>query len=95
MTAYPPEDVFARVPELAAQPDPVLLHLDRLLEGDALFQAVWAELVRRYRLKVAECAAAKGPGRQNHGQNADSPFFGSSEQFRYLFFGDKIRRKAS
>jgi len=50
VTAYPPEDVFTRVPELAAQTDPVLLQLDRLLEDDALFQAVWADLVRRYRL---------------------------------------------
>jgi len=29
---YTPEDVFARVPELASQTDPVLRHLDRLLE---------------------------------------------------------------
>jgi IS5 family transposase len=47
---YPPEDVFARVPELAAQTDPALLQLDRLLEDDLLFQRVRADLLRRYRL---------------------------------------------
>ena len=33
---YPPEDVFARVPELADQTDPVLVQLDRLLDDDRL-----------------------------------------------------------
>lgn len=47
---YPPEDVFARVPELADQTDPVLVQLDRLLEDDQLYQQVRADLVRRYRL---------------------------------------------
>jgi hypothetical protein len=47
---YPSEDVFARVPELADQADPVLMRLDRLLEDDLLFQRVRADLVRRYRL---------------------------------------------
>ena len=47
---YPAEDVFARVPELADQTDPVLVQLDRLLEDDLLFQRVRADLVRRYRL---------------------------------------------
>ncbi|MGH3266713.1 MAG: transposase, partial [Trebonia sp.] len=45
---YDPEDVFARVPELAGQSDPVLRQLDRLLEDDALFQAARADLARRY-----------------------------------------------
>jgi IS5 family transposase len=31
---YPVEDVFARVPELADQSDPVLVQLDRLLDDD-------------------------------------------------------------
>lgn len=31
---YPSEDVFARVPEVAAQTDPVLKHLDKLLDDD-------------------------------------------------------------
>src|SRR5262249_2059908 len=47
---YEPEDVFARVPELAEQTDPVLEQLDRLLEVDALYQQVRAALARRYRL---------------------------------------------
>jgi IS5 family transposase len=47
---YPAEDVFARVPELADQTDPVLVQLDRLLEDDLLFQRVRADLVRRHRL---------------------------------------------
>src|SRR5215468_3411948 len=47
---YPAEDVFARVPELADQTDPVLVQLDRLLDDDQLYQQVRADLVRRYRL---------------------------------------------
>jgi IS5 family transposase len=47
---YPPEDVFARVPELADQTDPVLVQLDRLLEDDQLYQQVRADLAHRYRL---------------------------------------------
>jgi IS5 family transposase len=31
-----PEDVFARVPELARQTDPVLVQLDRLVDDDRL-----------------------------------------------------------
>lgn len=46
----PPEDVFARVPELATQTDPVLVQLDRLLDDDRLFTQVRADLVRRHRL---------------------------------------------
>ena len=47
---YPAEAVFARVPELENQTDPVLIKLDRLLEDDLLFQRVRADLVRRHRL---------------------------------------------
>jgi transposase, IS5 family len=47
---YPAEAMFARVPELENQTDPVLVKLDRLLEDDLLFQQVRADLVRRYRL---------------------------------------------
>jgi IS5 family transposase len=47
---YPAEDVFARVPELADQTDPVLVQLDRLLDDDRLFEQVRADLVRRFRL---------------------------------------------
>jgi IS5 family transposase len=45
---YPAEDVFARVPELAARTDPVLRALDPLLDDGPLFQQVKADLARRY-----------------------------------------------
>jgi IS5 family transposase len=45
---YPAEDVFARVPELAGQTDPVLRQLDPLLDDEPLYQVVRADLVRRY-----------------------------------------------
>jgi transposase, IS5 family len=38
------------VPELADQPDPVLVQLDRLLEDDQLYGLVRHDLARRYRL---------------------------------------------
>ncbi len=49
---YPPEDVFARVPELAGQTDPVLVELDRLLDDDQLYQQVHSDLGKRYRLTL-------------------------------------------
>jgi transposase, IS5 family len=48
MDRYPAEDVFARVPELAGQTDPVLRQLDPLLDDDPLYQLVRGDLVRRY-----------------------------------------------
>ncbi len=45
---YPVEDVFASVPEVAAQTDPVLQTLDPLLEDDQLYQGVRADLGKRY-----------------------------------------------
>src|SRR5260370_8403812 len=47
---YDAEDVFARVPELAEQTDPVLVQLDRLLDDDQLYAQVRGDLARRYRL---------------------------------------------
>jgi transposase, IS5 family len=47
---YPPEDVFARVPELADQTDPVLVALDHQLDDDQLYQQVRSDLAQRYRL---------------------------------------------
>jgi transposase, IS5 family len=47
---YPAEDVFARVPELANQTDPVLVQLDQLLTDDQLYQQVRGDLERRYPL---------------------------------------------
>ena len=49
---YEPEDVFARVPEVAAQTDPVLKALDRLLEDDQLYQQVRTDLGKRYRFTL-------------------------------------------
>lgn len=46
--SYPVEDVFARVPEVATQTDPVLKTLDSLLEDDQLYQAVRTDLGKRY-----------------------------------------------
>jgi IS5 family transposase len=51
--SYPVEDVFARVPEVAAQTDPVLKTLDTLLEDDQLYQVVRTDLGTRYRLTLA------------------------------------------
>jgi IS5 family transposase len=45
---HPYEDVFARVPELAGHTDPVLRHLDRLLDDDVLYAQVRADLAMRY-----------------------------------------------
>jgi transposase, IS5 family len=45
---YAEEDVFARVPQVAAQTDPVLKQLDVLLDDDLLFTHVKADLARRY-----------------------------------------------
>jgi IS5 family transposase len=44
---YPPVDLFALVPALALAFEPVLARLDALLDDDALFQAVRADLARR------------------------------------------------
>ncbi len=44
---YPAVDLFALVPALALGFEPVLAQLDRLLDDDAVFQAVKADLARR------------------------------------------------
>lgn len=49
---YPSEDVFARVPEVAAQTDPVLKQLDRLLDDDELYRQVRADMGKRYRFTM-------------------------------------------
>jgi transposase, IS5 family len=49
---YIPEDVFARVPELATQIDPVLCALDVLLEDDQLYQQVRNDLGKRFRFTL-------------------------------------------
>jgi transposase, IS5 family len=45
---YAREDVFARVPELAAQIDPVLRRLDILLDDDQLYQQVRTDFGKRH-----------------------------------------------
>jgi transposase, IS5 family len=49
---YDPEDVFARVPEVAQQTDPMLKTLDQLLEDDQLYKQVRTDLGKRYRLTL-------------------------------------------
>ena len=44
---YAPQDLFALVPKLQLALDPELAQLDQLLDDDALFQRVRADLVRR------------------------------------------------
>jgi len=46
------EDVFARVPELADQTDPVLVARDCLLDDEALSAQVRGDRARRYRLPL-------------------------------------------
>jgi IS5 family transposase len=45
---YEPMNLFAQIPQLGMQMDPVLAQLDRLLDHDAIFQAVKADLAQRY-----------------------------------------------
>src|SRR5215472_17064675 len=49
---YEPEDVFARVPELARQTDPVLVRLDQVLDDEELYHQVRSDLGHRYRLTL-------------------------------------------
>ena len=46
---YAREDVFAQVPELAEEIDPVLKKFDHLLDDDELYQQVRADFGKRYR----------------------------------------------
>jgi|SRR5579859_771513 len=50
---YDPVDIFARVPQLSQQIDPVLAHLDTLLDDDTLFQQAKTDLSHRYPLTLA------------------------------------------
>lgn len=45
---YEPIDLFALVPKLSLEMDPVLTQLDRLLDDDVVFQRVRADLAKRY-----------------------------------------------
>src|SRR5947207_1450379 len=44
---YDPVDLFTQIPKLCLQFEPVLVHLDRLLDDDLLFAQVKADLARR------------------------------------------------
>ena len=46
---YAREDVFAQVPKLAQEIDPVLRKLNGLLDDDELYQQVRADFGKRYR----------------------------------------------
>jgi hypothetical protein len=62
-----PEDVFARVPEVAQQTDPVLKRLDQRLSDDQLYQQVRTDLGKRYRYtRVAWTAFHAGGGVAAH-----------------------------
>jgi len=45
---YDPIDLFARLPTLSMQMDPILAQIDTLLADDTIFQAVKADLIRRF-----------------------------------------------
>jgi IS5 family transposase len=45
---YDPLNLFERIPRLGMQMDPLLAQIDHLLDQDAIFQAVKADLARRY-----------------------------------------------
>jgi len=47
-----PEEVCARVPDVAEQTNPILKELDRLLEDDQLYKQVRVDLGKRYRLTL-------------------------------------------
>src|SRR6266545_6561835 len=50
---YEPLDLFALVPQLQLAFEPELAALDALLDGDALFRAVKAEMARRARRSLS------------------------------------------
>src|SRR5215210_752793 len=45
---YEPMNLFERIPTLSMQLDPILAQIDRLLDDDTIFQAVKADLLRRF-----------------------------------------------
>jgi hypothetical protein len=49
---YEAEDVFSRVPRMAARIDPVLSKLDQLLDDDELYQRVRADFGKRHRFTL-------------------------------------------
>src|SRR5437867_225217 len=45
---YDPQDLFTQIPPLCLQFEPVLAHLDRLLDDDELFRRLQADLACRH-----------------------------------------------
>ncbi len=45
---YDPMNVFERIPTVSKQLDPILAQIDTLLDDDTIFQAVKADLIRRF-----------------------------------------------
>ena len=45
---YAPMNVFERIPSVSMQLDPILAQIDTLLDDDTIFQAVKADLIRRF-----------------------------------------------
>ena len=45
---YDPMNLFERIPTLSMRMDPILAHIDTLLTDDTIFQAVKADLIRRF-----------------------------------------------
>src|SRR5919199_6626716 len=45
---YDPMNLFERIPTLSMQMDPILAQIDSLLDDDTIFQAVKADLLRRF-----------------------------------------------
>jgi IS5 family transposase len=45
---YDPMNIFERIPSLSMQLDPILAQMDTLLDDDTIFQAVKADLIRRF-----------------------------------------------
>ena len=51
---YEPEDIFARVPQMVQRIDPVLKHLDVLLEDDELYEQVRTDFGKRHRFSLVQ-----------------------------------------
>ena len=45
---YDPMNLFERIPTVSMQLDPILAQIDTLLDDDTIFQAVKADLIRRF-----------------------------------------------
>jgi IS5 family transposase len=58
---HPQEDIFARVPQMAARIDPILRQLDTLLDDDELYQMVRDDF-RRRRPRTVTCGRPSTPG---------------------------------